>query len=445
MPAPWLRRQADWPSAVGSTDSTEPSLKIRALAGLGRALTALGKPALAAAAFGEVVELAPLDRMVPEIALARAAPWRPASKQMPPSSPMPWCWKSLRDQIRRLRPPWHKRASTPKSVASIKQPAQYDRLVGDAHARTLLNASGVGPDVLLSEYGWILLDADKVAEADQVFTRLLKDYPASPHTADARFNLAESANLAHNHAEVIRLLGPLTTMKLAGASPDQGRAPAAASGAVDNPAAVEALRRVLPAALYRLGRTQVELKEWPAAASTLDRLLAEFPDNPYRREARYLRAESALRLGDVGTAEKGFGDLLAEPPAMSDPKGMIQTVRLKRIQSWVALKRWKDALDGVAAEKGRLAPGDPSIAELDYVKGQALLGLGRIAEAPPPFRPSSMREGGRAGRPVHAHARGNLLPPGSVPRGTPRFSPGRHPARLATLAGGGTPRGRKSL
>ena len=143
---------------------------------------------------------------------------------------------------------------------------------------------------------------------------------------------------------------------------------------------------MLPAALYRLGRTQVERKDWAAAAATLDRLLAEFPDNPYRREARYLRRRSASAEGDVGTAEKGFGDLLAEPPATSDPRGMIQTVRLKRIQCWVALKRWKDALDGVAAEKGRLSAGDPSIAELDYVKGQALLGLGRIAEARAAFQ-----------------------------------------------------------
>ena len=117
-------RQADRPSAAGSTDLTEPSLKIRALAGLGKALTALGKPALAAAAFGEVVELAPFDRIVPEIALARAAPLRPASKQMPPSSPMPWYWKSLRNQIRHLRPPWRKPASTPKPVALIEQPAR---------------------------------------------------------------------------------------------------------------------------------------------------------------------------------------------------------------------------------------------------------------------------------------------------------------------------------
>ena len=138
--------------------------------------------------------------------------------------------------------------------------------------------------------------------------------------------------------------------------------------------------------LYRLGRTQVELKDWAAAVVTLDRLLADFPDNPYRREARYLRAESALRNGDAGAAEKGFAALLAEPPAATDPKGMVPAVRLKRIQCWIALKRWKDALEGAQAEKGTLAAGDPTLAELDYVTGQALLGLGRLEEARAAFQ-----------------------------------------------------------
>ena len=36
--------------------------------------------------------------------------------------------------------------------------------------------------------GWSLVDASRPAEADRVFARLLKDHPASPHAADARFN-----------------------------------------------------------------------------------------------------------------------------------------------------------------------------------------------------------------------------------------------------------------
>ena len=156
--------------------------------------------------------------------------------------------------------------------------------------------------------------------------------------------------------------------------------------AVADPAAAASLRRLLPAALYRLGRTQAELKNWADAVVTLDRLLSDFPDNPYRREARYLRAESALRNGNVSAAEKEFGALLAEPPAAADPKGLIPAVRLKRIQCWIALKRWKDALEGARAEKRERTAGDPTLAELDYVMGQALLGLGQLEKARAAFQ-----------------------------------------------------------
>ena len=223
-----------------------------------------------------------------------------------------------------------------------------------------------------------MVDADKPTEADRVFGRLLKEHPDSPFAADARFNLAESANLQHNHAEIIRLLTPLATLKTGDASSGGGpegastKTKAGASGPTDS------LRRLLPAVLYRLGRTQVELKDWAAANVTLDRLLAEFPQNPYRREAQYLRALSALQRGDAAAAESGFSALLEQPPAATDPTGWIPTIRLKRIQSWIVLKRWKEALEGAQAMKAELAGGDPAAAELDFACGQALVGLARL-------------------------------------------------------------------
>jgi cellulose synthase operon protein C len=369
-----------------STESTDPALRLRAVAGLGKALTELGKPADAAAALALALELAPNDRIAPELALALGHALE-ASKQTDAALKTyslileKFAKSDQAPQAALAQARLFAREGRRDLAADV-----FDRLVGDQHARDSLKAAGVTPDVVLSEFGWVLLDADKVAEADRVFARLLKAYPESPHAADARFNLAESANLAKNHAEVVRLLTPVATMKLAEAEPNHAKNQTAATTVVNDPATADPVRRVLPAALYRLGRTQVELKEWAAAGVTLDRLLADFPDNPYHREARYLRALSALQQGDFKAAEKGFAALLAEPVAPSDPKGMVQAVRLKRIQCWVALKRWKDALEGVQAEKGGLAAGDPAIAELDYVRGQALLGLGRLEDARAAFQ-----------------------------------------------------------
>ena len=64
--------------------------------------------------------------------------------------------------------------------------------------------------------------------------------------------------------------------------------------------------------------------DWPAAAKTLDRLIAEFPDSPFRREARFLRAEVALEAGDAATAEAGFaGRWRPSRAAPTDPAGFV--------------------------------------------------------------------------------------------------------------------------
>ena len=102
--------------------------------------------------------------------------------------------------------------------------------------------------------------------------------------------------------------------------------------------------------------------------------------------ARYLRAESALQSGDAAAAESGFGSLLSEPAEAGDAKGFIATIRLKRLQSWIALKRWKDAMEDAMAMKAELTGGDPAVAELDFATGQALVGLARLDEARAAFQ-----------------------------------------------------------
>ena len=60
---------------------------------------------------------------------------------------------------------------------------------------------------------------------------------------------------------------------------------------------------------------------------------------------------------------------------------------MKRIQCWVALKRWNDALaGGPGTREATAGHGDPSIAELDYTRGQALLGLGQLDQARAAFQ-----------------------------------------------------------
>jgi len=371
------------PSAGKQNAATEPALRIRAWAGLGTALWQLGKPAEAASAFASALDLAPNDPIAPEIALAHGRALE-ASQQVDPAL------KAYATILERFA----KSDQAPEAglaQARLLDKAgragdaarSFERLVGDQNARERLQAAGVPPDTLMAEWGRVLLDCEKPAEADRVFTRLLHEHPDSLFAPLARFNLAESANIAHNHAEVVRLLTPLAVknpaLQQTGASATGAKGQAVQTDP-PNPAA-DSLQRLLPAVLYRLGRTHAEIKDWNAARTTLDRLLAEFPDSPYRREALYLRAESALQQGDAAAAEPGFAALVKEPSAANDPKGFIPGVRLKRIQCWIALKRWKEALEGAQTLKVGLTEGDPAIAELNYATGQALLGLGRLEEA----------------------------------------------------------------
>jgi cellulose synthase operon protein C len=59
---------------------------------------------------------------------------------------------------------------------------------------------------------------------------------------------------------------------------------------------------------------------------------------------------------------------------------------LKQIECWVGLSRWKEVLEGTQALKADLPVGDPAIAEVDFARARALLGLGKLAAARATFQ-----------------------------------------------------------
>ncbi len=368
-------------SAVKPGDAIARALQGRAYRGLGKALAELGKPTEAAAAFGSALELAPDEPAAAAVALAHG-------HSLEDGRETDAALKAY-SLVQNRYPKSNQAALASLSRARLLVKAgrhgeasgELERLIGDEHARDCLTKAGVKLDGLLAEWGWSLIDAEKPADADRVFGRLLKDHPDSPFAADARFNLAESANLERNYAEVVRLLTPLAALEPGDAKNSLAAATKSNETRTDPSGLTDSLQRLLPAVLYRLGRTEVELKDWDAAIVTLDRLLTQLPDNPYRREARYLRAECALERGDAAGALSGFSALLSEKTAATDQAGWISTIRLKQIESWIALKRWKEALEGAQAMKKDHAGDAPASAELDFACGQALIGLARLEEA----------------------------------------------------------------
>ena len=370
----------------------DPALKSRSMAGLGRALVVSGRSSEAASAFGEVLKSSPDAPDAPGTALAQARALEAADRA---DEALQAYEEAARRYAGRDEGPLAALAEA-RLLARLGRHAPavavYQKVIEDRRGLDVLGKAGATSDALLAELGWALLDASRPEEADRVFGRILKEFPTSPHVVEARFNLAESANQRGDTGEVVRLLAPVVDSKTA--APGQGR--------------------LMPAILYRLGRTQVQRREWKAAASTLDRLLKYDRENPYLREARFLRAETALQLGDPAAAEAGFAALLASPTSPDDPANLRRSARLEQVRCWAALKRWKEIPPAVSAFRSEMKAGDPSMVELDYALGEAQMGQGRMEDARKTFQSV-----------IDAQPAGDLAARAQLMRGEAYFHEGR--------------------
>jgi len=313
------------------------------------------KPAEAAAAFAAFRAAAPDDRLAPEAALGEGRALD-AAKQTDEALK---AYALVAEKYPQSEQAPLATLARARLLVEAQKPAEgadvYAQFFRD-HPDPKAAPKGTEIDAILSEWGWALVDAGKTAEADPIFARLLQEYPASPHAADARVNLADSAYREKKYDEVVTLLTPLTAEGVT--IPD----------------------RLAPSALLLLAQAQDKLKDWKTAAKTLDRLNTDHPKNPYQRESRFLRADVALKSGDAETAEAGFAALANEPSAQTDPERFGAAVRRARIQCLLTLKRWKDLLTAADEFKAKV-PKDPLMAEVDYARGQALQNLAQYDEA----------------------------------------------------------------
>ncbi len=363
----------DLPKAIEQfrilTEKTEPevpqAIKERAELALARAMARQGDPASASLIFEKVVARTQDATQASDLALERARAFEAAGKAAEALASY--------DQVQTQYPQQDAALFAGLARARLLVGSEHPdaaaeilgKLLAGEESRKRLEKIGQPIDAVLAEWGWALTDAAKTAEADKAFAELLEAFPNSQYAADARFNLAESANQKRDFSEVARLLTPLVKP--------------------ENPGAPPVPERLLPDVLYRLGRTQVELADWPAASATFDRLIAEFPQGGHLREARLLRAEAALRLDQFAAAETDLDALATGAASPDDPPNFAQIVHERRLQALLGLKRWKDALaeaDVVKAATTDAAARDP----VEFARGRALLGLGRPDEARAAFQ-----------------------------------------------------------
>ncbi|CAN5600933.1 hypothetical protein BH23PLA1_BH23PLA1_13180 [soil metagenome] len=328
----------------------DATLAPMALSGLGWALYQDGQPSEAADAFAALLEAEPDHPMAPEAAIVRGR----ALEDLKQSEAAIEAYRLVNDRY-----PDSEQAA-PATLARARLLADADRSTEAAELYELYldqhpDGAGEPVDLILADWGWALYRDDRPDEADDVFRRLLEEFPDGPRSGHARLNLAESAFQAGELDDVADLLAPLVD---------------------EAPGEVEP--RLLQSALYRLGRTQVEQEDWETAAGTFGRLVEQFPEGLFRREAQFWASEVAFRLDRFEEAEAGFAKLTTEP-TNDEAEPWLLTARLRRVQGLNQLRQWSDALEEAEALANQ-APEFPQMAELDYERGRALQQI-----APPRF------------------------------------------------------------
>jgi TolA-binding protein len=211
-------------------------------------------------------------------------------------------------------------------------------------------------DVVFYEWAWLHAASNQRAEAQRIFERLARQFPNSPLVPEATLNLAESDYEAGRYQEVVTRLEPLLKQEL----PSELREPA----------------------LYRLGRTQVELENWSEAKSCFDSLAQEFPESPLRREGTFWAAEAERQQGQPKAAAERLTRLVAE---LVELEPWIGTAWLRLAQCQGEQKQWKEMLSTLEELKKRF-PNYELANVAEYHAGRAYQNLARFDDARAAYR-----------------------------------------------------------
>jgi TolA-binding protein len=211
-------------------------------------------------------------------------------------------------------------------------------------------------DVVLYEWAWALQQNGQDAEAQKVFDRLASQFPQSTLMSEAVINVGEALYQSKQFDEVLRRLKPLLARQLP--------------------------PKVREAALYRVGRTQIELAAWVEARTAFDQLVQEFPASQLRREAEFWAAEAQRQQGQPRAAVERLSKLIAES-VPAEP--WLGTAYLRLAQAQGEQKQWKEMLATIEQLRKRF-PDFELMSVADYHAGRALQNLARFDDAREAYR-----------------------------------------------------------
>ncbi len=215
-------------------------------------------------------------------------------------------------------------------------------------------------DQLLNEWALVLYEAERYAEADELFRRITNEHPDSSVADNARFSLAES---------------DLVNGKLQFA-----RTSFAALAADEKADAV-----VREDALFRIIGIDADAEKWNDVVASADQFSKQFSKSDYSPDVRFYLGNGQLNLGQFEAAEKTLAQLadgIAEPAiGQSDWIGHLWALLA---ESQVRQKKYDAVM--ATAEKARSWKADsPTQYMLDEVVGRAWKSQAKFAEATAAF------------------------------------------------------------
>lgn len=228
----------------------------------------------------------------------------------------------------------------------------------DATYEALLKRFGQRPDAdkVLDAWATTHYSAEDFRKADELFGRLIRDYPNSALADNAALVLAESDLLAGRLDEARRAFSSLAQ----GARSDEG---------------------VRQRSLYQLMRIELEAKRWDDLRRVARDSLARYPEGTYRWDAQWHEAAADFHSG----AFKAALDRLTRLAALRQDKTLQAAACYPHV--WVLLAETRFKLrdyDGVAATVAEFRAVDgksPLLYQADEILGRSFKAQAKWAEA----------------------------------------------------------------
>jgi TolA-binding protein len=211
-------------------------------------------------------------------------------------------------------------------------------------------------DQLLNEWALILYEAERFAEADELFRRITNEHPDSSVADNARFSLAES-DLVNGKVQFART--------------------SFAALAADENADTE----VREDSLFRVIGIDVDAEQWKDVVVSADQFAKQFADCQYTSDVQFYRGNAQLSLGNAEFAEKTLGQLAdqASDSAVGE-SAWIGHLWALLAESQVRQKKYDAVI--ATAEKARAWNTDsPTLYMLDEVVGRAWKNQAKFTEA----------------------------------------------------------------